>query len=250
MDTWFTIRKACSMALLLAAGSTLACLAEGAQPVRPARAVIQVDRVEEALRAGKMSLEGAEVRLLAENTSSVEEPRLEVRSVEPWGERAARVRLDCVAHEQCLPFYVGVTWADAASAKAALRTNAKGTTPPTRASVPAQRQAETATSSTEIRPGQRDLAARPRVSLTERALTERPGAERGFDAKVEEVAIEQIHAGAHATLVLDGERLHIKVPVICLEAGAAGRRIRVTAVDHKQTYFAEVVDGTLLKGTL
>jgi hypothetical protein len=38
--------------------------------------------------------------------------------------------------------------------------------------------------------------------------------------------------------------------VICLEDGEPGRTIRVTALDHKQTYRAEVVDSTLLKATL
>jgi flagella basal body P-ring formation protein FlgA len=59
-----------------------------------------------------------------------------------------------------------------------------------------------------------------------------------------------LRAGARVLLVMDGERLHIEVPVICLENGEAGRTIRVSGLDHRQTYVATVVDAKLLKGTL
>lgn len=59
-----------------------------------------------------------------------------------------------------------------------------------------------------------------------------------------------VHAGARATLLLDGEHVHIRIPVICLENGAAGQKVRVTGRDRKQVYTAEVIDGALLKGRL
>lgn len=59
-----------------------------------------------------------------------------------------------------------------------------------------------------------------------------------------------VRSGSPATLLIDSDHVHIRVSVICLENGATGQRIRVTSTDHRQTYTAEVIDGTLLKGTL
>jgi hypothetical protein len=59
-----------------------------------------------------------------------------------------------------------------------------------------------------------------------------------------------IRAGAPAILLLDGSHVHIKVAVVCLENGSTGQAIRVSSQDRRQTYTAEVVDGTTLRGTL
>ena len=45
-----------------------------------------------------------------------------------------------------------------------------------------------------------------------------------------------------ATLIMDDDRAHIRVKVVSLENGMAGKWIRVSSLDHKQTYFAEVVN--------
>jgi hypothetical protein len=58
-----------------------------------------------------------------------------------------------------------------------------------------------------------------------------------------------MRAGAHATLVMDDDRSHIQVPVISLENGIAGHRIRVASPDRKQVYVAEIVSANLLKGS-
>ena len=57
-------------------------------------------------------------------------------------------------------------------------------------------------------------------------------------------AVFTIRAGVHATMVMDDDRAHIQVAVICLENGIAGHRIRVASPDHKQIYVAEVVSRT------
>ena len=59
-----------------------------------------------------------------------------------------------------------------------------------------------------------------------------------------------VRSGTPATLLIDGERIHIKLSVLCLENGAPGQTIRAASMDHKQTYSAVVVDGTLLRGRL
>jgi hypothetical protein len=58
-----------------------------------------------------------------------------------------------------------------------------------------------------------------------------------------------MRAGDHATLIMDDNRAHIQVKVISLENGMAGKRVRVSSLDHKQIYFGEVVNASLLKGT-
>ena len=60
----------------------------------------------------------------------------------------------------------------------------------------------------------------------------------------------RLRAGAPATLLLEGDRVHIQVQVVCLQGGAAGEKIRVATRDRKQTYVAEIVSSTLLKGSL
>jgi hypothetical protein len=59
-----------------------------------------------------------------------------------------------------------------------------------------------------------------------------------------------MRAGAQAVLLLESERVHIRVPVVCIENGALGQRVRVRAVGNRQLYVAEVVDATSLKGSL
>jgi hypothetical protein len=50
--------------------------------------------------------------------------------------------------------------------------------------------------------------------------------------------------------MLDSDRVHIRLSVICLESGVPGQTIRVTGKDRKLVYRAEVIDGSLLKGRL
>jgi hypothetical protein len=59
-----------------------------------------------------------------------------------------------------------------------------------------------------------------------------------------------VRAGASVVLMLDGDHVHIRIPVVCLENGAAGQTIRVSSKDHRLTYTAQVVDGNVLKGSL
>jgi hypothetical protein len=59
-----------------------------------------------------------------------------------------------------------------------------------------------------------------------------------------------LHAGSTATLILDNDHVHIKLPVICLESGAIGQTIRVASKDHKLTFSAQVGDPAALKGTI
>jgi len=57
-------------------------------------------------------------------------------------------------------------------------------------------------------------------------------------------------AGSRATLLLEGDHVHIQVPVVCLQNGAVGQTIRVASPDHKQTYVAQVMGNNVLRGRL
>ena len=59
-----------------------------------------------------------------------------------------------------------------------------------------------------------------------------------------------LRAGARALLTIDDQRIHIRVQVVALESGEPGRTVRVASLDHKQTFEARVVDGTLVRGSL
>ncbi len=59
-----------------------------------------------------------------------------------------------------------------------------------------------------------------------------------------------IRSGSKATLLLEGEHIHITIPVICLDSGAAGQKIRATDKEHRRIYTAQVIEDGLLQGRL
>jgi len=59
-----------------------------------------------------------------------------------------------------------------------------------------------------------------------------------------------VRAGTTVNLFLDGERVHIRIPVTCLASGAPGQTIRVQDKSHRLIYTAQVVDGSAVRGRL
>lgn len=59
-----------------------------------------------------------------------------------------------------------------------------------------------------------------------------------------------IRNGDSATVVFEDTALRITMPVICLESGSRGQKIRVVSTDHKRYFKAEVVQAGLLRATL
>jgi len=59
-----------------------------------------------------------------------------------------------------------------------------------------------------------------------------------------------IRSGDHATLVLETGDARMSFPVICLQSGDRGQRVRVASPDHRKFYDAEVVAPGMLKGSL
>jgi hypothetical protein len=56
-----------------------------------------------------------------------------------------------------------------------------------------------------------------------------------------------MRSGDLATLTFSDQGLRITMPVICLENGQRGQKIRVASADHKRFYKAEIVGPGLLK---
>jgi hypothetical protein len=56
--------------------------------------------------------------------------------------------------------------------------------------------------------------------------------------------------GDPATLVFEDNALRITMPVICLESGGRGQKIRVVSTDHKRYFKAEIVQAGLLRASL
>lgn len=58
-----------------------------------------------------------------------------------------------------------------------------------------------------------------------------------------------MRSGDPATLTFSDQGLRITMPVVCLENGHQGQKIRVASADHKRFYKAEIVGPGLLKAT-
>jgi hypothetical protein len=63
-------------------------------------------------------------------------------------------------------------------------------------------------------------------------------------------AVAVVRAGTTVNLFLDGEHLHIRIPVTCLESGAPGQTIRVQDKSKRLVFTAQVVDGSAVRGRL
>jgi hypothetical protein len=82
---------------------------------------------------------------------------------------------------------------------------------------------------------------------TSRAVAALPDRSAGLQSRAN---VPVVKAGSPATLLLDGDHVHIRLSVICLQNGITGQTIRATSKDHTVVYTAEVVDGGVLKGRL
>lgn len=178
---------------LLAAMALPAAAASG-------RTVITAAQVAGAINGMGMSVSADQVTLLTEVSASTGAPTLKVQSMEPWGDRRLKVRMDCATHEQCLPFYVSV------------RCNPEN--------------------------GTKAVAA---------LIDQSPPMNQQSIPDPKSFAMR---AGSRATLLLEKGRVHIRLSVVCLENGSAGQRIRVESKDPQKTYIAEIVDGSVLRGSL
>jgi len=59
-----------------------------------------------------------------------------------------------------------------------------------------------------------------------------------------------MRGGDSAILILESKDFRIRIPVVCLQDGTQGQRIRVTSKDHRRFFEGEVVGTGMLKGSL
>ncbi len=59
-----------------------------------------------------------------------------------------------------------------------------------------------------------------------------------------------LKAGDQVQLFLHDERMRISMPVISIDSGTVGAEVRVSSLDHKQTFRAFVVSASLVRGVL
>ena len=89
----------------------------------------------------------------------------------------------------------------------------------------------------------------PSVADAERAARRWPGLRPSIPSALPTVhEAWLVRAGEPAVLVLEGTHVLIKLPVICLSNGSAGKSVRVSTTDHRRVYRAEVVAAGVLKG--
>lgn len=202
----------CVAVAVVTAVFTLSATGEVAIPPRRAAVALSGVEVASALNAQGIVVNAAQITMLADVVAARGDSLLEVKSLERWDSVRNRVELGCHRSGECLSFYVFVQWPNATEAAKAIRIfNHAGN------------------GAGDVPPEHGDATL--------------PGVRRAQAGPV-------LKSGARATLVIDQGRLHIRVPVICLESGRAGGMVRVQSRDHRQIYLAQVLDGSSLKGSL
>jgi hypothetical protein len=72
------------------------------------RVPIAPTAIAAAISAAGMPISPEQVTLLTDVTATKASPALTVESMQPWGDRRMKVRMNCAESEQCLPFFVSV----------------------------------------------------------------------------------------------------------------------------------------------
>ena len=79
-----------------------------------------------------------------------------------------------------------------------------------------------------------------------RRLNPKPGHAFG-SAPVQPILMRD---GDHATLVFENAAIRISLPVICLQSGSRGQKVRVVSADHKRYFTGEILESGLLRAAL
>jgi hypothetical protein len=58
-----------------------------------------------------------------------------------------------------------------------------------------------------------------------------------------------VRAGQKATLLVSDRKFQATAPIICLESGSQGQKVRIATLDHKRIARAEVIDRGVLRGS-
>ncbi len=204
-----------ALAWLLLSAAALATTPPALAQAAP-RSPVRSEQVLAAIQAHGWAIEGVQVVIAAPMTATVAEPALEIQSITMLTAHRVRLRMACRAHTACLPFFAIATWPER--------------TPPE--SLPPELRGRSAAGNEPLRGEKQELHLQPPAVGPQRTTP------------------PTLRAGAAATLVIDAERIHIRLQVVCLDSGVPGDKVRVTTRDHKQAYTAEIVAPTTLKGSL
>ena len=220
-DKFGTIKLLLPLAAYLSTGSISATSAQ-VQEHRP-RFPVTAAQIIGAMQARQLPTQGAEIKIAARITASIEYPQLDIQSVALVSPREIRLRMSCRNHAQCLSFFAVASYPHMVSAEML----------PTKLELPPE----------TLKPASSDQTAPvPTVDVITKSTPQaKDSATPGGPT---------LRIGSPAMLQMDGDRVHILIEVICLENGSAGDKIRVTTRDHKQSYVAQIVSPTLLKGSL
>jgi hypothetical protein len=199
-------------------GCAIAVNIAPAQEARPRFPVGPADVIT-AMQRRQLPTQDVKVSIAMPITVRSANAQLEVQSVALVDSHEIRLRMSCHDRRDCLPFFATATYPEVVDEKA----------------LPVKHEQAAAAI-----PAAEEHLPHSSAAVSEVKSTEHEAA----------VAAPILKAGSAATLDIEGDRIHIQLDVICLAAGAAGDKIRVTTRDHKQVYVAQIATPTLLKGSL
>ena len=184
-----------------------------------ARSPLTPSQIVAAMQDRQVPVQGVQIRLAIPITSTVVHPALEVQDITPLNQHDVRLRIACHDRSECLPFFAIASYTDTIDLAAFGIKSGHHTVPATRPAAATKLDAETSAPPPSFKP-------------------------------LNQAQSPLLRSGSSATLDFDGDRVHVRVAVICLQSGTTGDTIRVTTRDHKQIYLAEIVAPNALKGTL
>ncbi|ADW70905.1 hypothetical protein [Granulicella tundricola] len=170
------------------------------------------DQIIAAMQVRQLPVEGVKVILSAPITAAVSAPVLEIQTIALVNNHTAQLKMSCRDHRECLPFYVNAVWPET-SPNLVLPASVK----------------------------QEGRSKQPNLLLSSGAPAS--------DSSTRSSAPTTLRVGSAAMLMMDHDRVHVRLRVVCLDGGITGDKVRVTTPDRKQAYVAEIVTPTLLKGS-
>lgn len=169
--------------------------------------------VASLLRANGANVDSSQVHLPMQLTATTAEPHLEIVATRRVAKHELDLEVHCQATAECLPFDALVDINDASTIGLGAYGGAS--------SVESARQ-----SSRHDVPEQSSLPDESNAST------------------------DYLRVGGRVTLVMVDERMRIHLPVIAMDSGSKGTRIRVCTLDRKKIFDAFVVDSQTVQGAV
>ena len=224
----------------------------------PTRFPITSAQILGVMQYQELPTSGAKVQISAPVTASVADAQLDLRSGTIVSAHEMRLRMGCRIHVQCLPFFVNATWPDNVDVSALPIKQERHLVKASEqlASISASSVADAKNVSSKANEVAMDSKrSAQNIQSPAIAMHSKTG-ESGIqsasvvNSPADTPAAIALRSGSPATLEIEGDRLHIRMDVICLENGVIGDKVRVSSRDHKQVYTAQIITPALLKGTL